>query len=133
LDVERFDLDPNLPLFHGLVEDVEDLLEKEVDKREFLKYAAAIIGPKNATARVQESLMQVGRELATQPQLGSSAIMAGSITAYAIRKIALGEELKSGRTLISLDEHLLESSKTDEYRQLHQASTEMIEKAFGLA
>jgi molybdopterin/thiamine biosynthesis adenylyltransferase len=132
LDVERFDLDPNLPLFHGLVEGVEDLLRKDVDGREFLKYAAAIIGPANATVRVQESLMQIGRELATQPQLGTSAIMAGTIVAYALRKIALGEELKSGRTLISLDEHLSESSKTAEYKELHQASTEMMEKALGL-
>src|ERR1044072_2938935 len=45
LDVERFDLDPNLPLFHGLVPGVEELLTKEVSKREWLKYATSIIGP----------------------------------------------------------------------------------------
>ncbi|MDN5274924.1 MAG: ThiF protein [Candidatus Saccharibacteria bacterium] len=132
LDVERFDLDPNLPLFHGLVDGIEDLLTREVDNREFLKYAVAIIGPRNAPLRLQESIMQIGREIATQPQLGATAIMAGSVIAYAVRKIALGEELKSGRTMISLDAQLIESQDTDAYRQLHKESTEMIEKALGL-
>ncbi|HEU4715282.1 MAG TPA: ThiF family adenylyltransferase [Candidatus Saccharimonadales bacterium] len=132
LDVERFDLDPNLPLFHGIVENVEDLLTKKVEKQEFLKYAMSIIGPKNASIRTQESIMQVGRELAVQPQLGGAAIMAGSVVAYALRKIALGEELKSGRTIISLDEALLESHHTEAYRQQHRATTEMMERAFGL-
>ena len=132
LDVERFDLDPNLPLFHGLVEGIEELLTKEVDNREVLKYAVAIIGPKNASIRLHESLMQIGRGLATQPQLGATAIMAGSVASYAVRKIALGEELKSGRTIISLDAQLLESHDTDEYRRLHKESTETVERALGL-
>jgi len=132
LDVERYDLDPNLPFFHGLVDNIEELLEREVEKREWLKYATAIIGPKNASVRVHESLMQMGKELAAQPQLGGTAIMAGSVIAYALRKIALGEELRSGRTLISLDEHLLESSTTEEYKQIHRESTEQIERALGI-
>jgi len=132
LDVERFDLDPNLPFFHGLVEGVEDLLEKEVEKREWLRSATMIIGPKNASIRVQQSLAQIGREIATQPQLGGTAIMAGAVLAYAVRKIALGEELRSGRTIISLDSKLLESHDTDEYRRRHKESTEMIERALGI-
>lgn len=132
LDVERFDLHPNLPFFHGLVDDIEDLLTKEFHNREWLKRAIAIIGPKNASLRAQESLMQIGRELATQPQLGGPAIMAGAVVAYAVRKIALGEDLKSGRTVISLDSHLLKSRSSAEYQRLHKESTAKIEQVFGL-
>ncbi len=132
LDVERFDLDPNLPLFHGLVDGVEELLEKDVEKREWLKQATTIIGPKNAPLRLQQAIAQIGHELATQPQLGGTAVMAGSVLAYAVRKIALGAELRSGRTIISLDSHLLESHDSDEYKRIHKESTEMLERALGI-
>jgi len=129
LDVERFDLDPNLPLFHGLVPGVEELLTKEVSKREWLKYATSIIGPHNASLRMQQSLLKVGTKLVTQPQLGPTAMMAGVITAYAIRQIALGEKLKSGRTLISLDRHLRSDLVTLKHRRAHKKHTQQLKQA----
>ncbi|HEY5695823.1 MAG TPA: ThiF family adenylyltransferase, partial [Candidatus Saccharimonadales bacterium] len=132
LDVERYDLDENLPLFHGLVDGVEDLLTRPGDRREFLRYAMEIIGPENASVRVQESLMQIGRDIAVQPQLGGSAIMSGAVVAYALRKIALGEDIKSGRTIISLDDQLLEYVSTDAYHAEHAEKTAQIRQMLGL-
>lgn len=132
LDIERYDLEPDLPFFHGKVKGVEELLTKEVDRREFLRAAMAIIGPENASTRVQQSLMQVGGELAVQPQLGGTAIMAGSVIAYALRKIALGENIRSGRINISLDDALLRDARSDEAVRVHQESTARINQAFGL-
>jgi molybdopterin/thiamine biosynthesis adenylyltransferase len=132
LDVERFDLHPNLPFFHGLVDDIEDLLVKDFDSKEWLRRATAIIGSKNVPLRMQQSIMQIGRELSTQPQLGGTAIMAGAVVAYAVRKIALNEPLKSGRTIISLDEYLLEGHSSAEYQALHRESSEKLERIFDL-
>jgi tRNA threonylcarbamoyladenosine dehydratase len=116
LDVERFDLEPNRPFFHGLVENAEQLLTKDVDRAEFMRRANMIIGFQNASARVQKCIMQIGNEIAAPPQLGGTTLMTGSIVAYAIRKIALGEGLRSGRTIISLDKHLMGESTMDDYR-----------------
>jgi len=132
LDVERFDLHPNLPFFHGLVHDIEDLLTKDFDNKEWLRRATAIIGSKNVPLRTQESIMQIGRGLSTQPQLGTTAIMAGAVVAYAVRKIALNEPLKSGRTIISLDQHLLEDYGSVVYQQLHEESSKRMEQIFDL-
>lgn len=132
LDVERYDLEPDLPLFHGLIENIDDLPDKELDGRTMLKMAMNIIGSKNAPLRTQESLMQMGRQLAAQPQLGGTAIIAGAVVAYALRQIALGQDI-SGRSIISLDEHLLKSRLTEDYARQHAASTAMIEEAFGQA
>ncbi len=129
LDVERFDVDPNLPLFHGLVPDVENLLTKEVSKREWLKYATSIIGPQNASLRMQESLVKIGTKLVTQPQLGGTAIMAGVVAAYAVRQIALHEDLKSGRTLISLEKHLRNDVTTIRHRRQHRRHTKRLRRA----
>jgi hypothetical protein len=130
LDVERYDLDPNLSLFHGLAGNIENLLNNEVDRKEWIKHATAIVGPANASIRMQESLMKVGRDLPTQPQLGGTAMMAGATIAYAVRKLALGENLKSGRTMISLDGHLIDDYHTPEQQNLRRESTKKLEEAF---
>ncbi|HSW77478.1 MAG TPA: ThiF family adenylyltransferase [Candidatus Chromulinivoraceae bacterium] len=129
LDVERFDLDRILPLFHGLVPNVEELLTKEVSKREWLKYATSIIGPHNTPLRMQQSLLKVGTKLVTQPQLGPTAMMSGVVVAYAIRQIATEEKLRSGRTLISLDKHLRPDLVTLRYRREHRKHTQQLKRA----
>jgi len=129
LDIERFDLDSSLPLFHGLVSNVEDLLTKEVTKSEWLKYATALVGPKNASLRMQQSLLKIGTKLVTQPQLGGTAIMSGVVAAYAVRQIALGEKLRSGRTLISLDKHLRVDLNTLAYHRAHKKHTKQLQRA----
>lgn len=129
LDVERYDLDGNLPLFHGLVPDVEELLTKEVGKREWLKYATSIVGPHNASLRMQQSLVKVGSKLVTQPQLGGTAIMSGVVAAYAVRQIALGEKIRNGRTLISLDKHLRSDLVTFKHRRSHKKHTQQLRRA----
>ncbi|HEX7484490.1 MAG TPA: ThiF family adenylyltransferase [Candidatus Saccharimonadales bacterium] len=129
LDVERFDLDPNLPLFHGLVDGLEDLLTKEVSKREWLKYATSIVGSKNASLRMQQSLLKIGTKLVTQPQLGGTALMSGVVAAYAVRQLALGEKLRSGRTLISLDKQLRTDIVSFGHRQAHRRHTKQLQRA----
>jgi len=129
LDIERFDLNKKLPLFHGLVPNVEELLTKEVSKREWLKYATAIIGPHNTPLRMQQSLLKIGTKLVTQPQLGPTAAMSGVAVAYAVRQLATGEKLRSGRTLISLDKHLRSDLVTLRYRRSHKKHTRQLKRA----
>lgn len=130
LDVERFDLDPKLPLFHGLAGDIEAVLnQKDMTQRQWLKYANMIIGNKNVPLRLQQSLLQIGQTLPTQPQLGGTAQAAGGVIAYAVRMLALGQPLKSGRTLISLDRHLLEGHRSLGNRVRHRRHTRILKKA----
>lgn len=128
LDIERYDLDPTLPLFHGLVPGIDSLLTREISKTEWLKHAVAIVGPKNASLRMQQSLLQVGTRLVTQPQLGGTAMMAGVVAAYAVRQLALGENLRSGRTLISLDQHLRSDLVSIKHRRMHKKHTRQLQR-----
>ena len=129
LDIERYDLDRKLPLFHGLVNDIESLLTKEVGKQEWLKYAMQIIEPKNVSLRMQQSLLDVGTKIVTQPQLGGTALMSGAVAAYAVRQLALDKDIRSGRTLISLDKHLLKNSGTFKYRHELYMHTRQLKQA----
>lgn len=130
LDIERFDLNPTLPLFHGLAGDIEAVLsKKDMTQRHWLKYANMIIGNKNVPLRLQQSLLQIGQTLPTQPQLGGTAQMAGGVIAYAVRMLALGQPLKSGRTNISLDHHLLQGHRSIRNQMQHRRHTRILKKA----
>lgn len=129
LDIERFDLDRKLPLFHGLVDNAEELLSRKVGKQEWMKYAMQIIGVKNVPLDLQKSLLKVGTQLVTQPQLGGTALMSGVAAAYAVRQIALGVPLKSGRVIVSFDQKLRKDIGTFAYRREVKAHTKELERA----
>lgn len=128
LDVERYDLDPSLPLFHGLAGEIETVLGKQLSRREWLKYATTIINAKNVPLRMQQSLLEIGSKIVAQPQLGSTAIMAGSIVAYALRQLALGQSLKSGRMIVSLDNQLLKGAASLSKRLERKHSAKILQR-----
>lgn len=132
LDVERFDKEPNRPLFHGMIPGIEELLDKPLDNyREWTKHAMSIIDPNNMTVKMQKSLLKIGTTVVTHPQLGSTVMMTGGVLAFAAKNIALGNPLESGRHVISLERELLADHKTRAYKRAHKKHTKVMKKAVG--
>lgn len=109
IDVERYDLKPDTSIFMGQVP--PDVLERikagSIPRAELGRMIGQyFVGMDNIPARMFESLAQVGKSLPSWPQLGNAAALAGVSLAYAIRRILLGQPLKEGRTLVSLEEKL---------------------------
>ncbi|MGH7157257.1 MAG: ThiF family adenylyltransferase [Candidatus Saccharimonadales bacterium] len=130
LDVERFDQDPNRPLFHGLVPGIEKILErKDMNHREWQKHAAAIIQTKNMPVILQKSLLKIGSSIVTHPQLGSTVLVTGGVTTYAVKRIALGQKLSSGRTNISLDNLLVPEHNKLKHRMQHRRHTKILHRS----
>lgn len=130
LDVERFDLEPQRQLFHGLVPNIEKILErKDINHREWQKHAASIIQTKNMPIILQKSLLKIGSSIVTHPQLGSTVLMTGGVTTYAIKRIALKQTMPSGRTAISLDELLVPDYRKRAHRQAHRRHTKILRKS----
>src|SRR5690606_11316578 len=78
IDVERYDLEPDLALFNGRLQKIDlDSVGQEMSFPEKLTLIAEMAGLREATPRMQDSIMQVGRELNTWPQLGTAAVVAG--------------------------------------------------------
>jgi len=102
LDVERFDLDPDRPLLHGLIgaTSAEDLAGLTTEQK--VPYIMAIIDGAQMSARFGASMVEVDRTVSTWPQLGSDVALGGATIATALRRYARGE-LRSGRIRISLD------------------------------
>ncbi|MBI2462673.1 MAG: ThiF family adenylyltransferase [Candidatus Spechtbacteria bacterium] len=103
LDVERFDEEPERPILHGLVEGVDPDKIAGLAYSEWVKVATRIVDPANLTQRMRESLSEIGKTIAAVPQLGTTATIAGSAVAYAVRKITTKQDLKSGRYIVYLD------------------------------
>ncbi len=132
LDVERFDQEPNRPLFHNMIPGIEKLAEGNIENyREWTKHAVNIIDPHNMTIKMQESLLKIGTTIVTHPQLGSTVMMTGGVIAFAAKNIALGNPLKSGRYVMSLEREMLSDHQTRHYRKAHKKHTKVIKSAVG--
>ena len=138
VDIDRFDLDPNLPFFHGRMgttgpggEISYDMLTK-LDKFGIGKMITKHVGAENVTQRMQESLMEMGKTIVSWPQLGGAAMINGAAVAYCVRKILNGQPLESNRALIFLDEKLIPdyNSPAEQKRRADVAAG--FRKIFGL-
>jgi len=125
LDIERFDLDREQPILHGILP--EEIIQAVLAKQEMSRAEmGAIIGKyfvglDNVPVRMMESLMEVGRTLPSWPQLGGAAVLSGLYLSYAAKKILLGQNLNSGRFLMGPEEQLNPDLKSPEY-QAHKAA-----------
>jgi len=122
LDVERYDLQPDYPLLHGRVADLEDMSPADLnDPRRRVQIASAIVGD-DITPRTRYSLTQVGRSLPTWPQLGTAVTLAGALGSFATRLIACGCAIESGRYRVDLDRIVLGAAaeKSSSWNELSQ-------------
>lgn len=105
LDVERFDLEPDRSLFHGLLGDVDprDLAGLALADR--APYVLGILEADQLSARVGASLLEVDHSLSGWPQLAEEVIVGGALVAAALRHLIAGT-LASGRIRLDLDDAL---------------------------
>lgn len=133
LDIERFDLESNLPLFHGDVSEDELLsIKPDVSKFEAARMISRWVHLENVAIKMQSSLMELGKTLYSWPQLGNAAFLAGCVLAYSAKKIILGEEIKSGKYMISIDALLDPNFNTDREQQKRKESTKNLKKMLHL-
>ncbi len=103
LDIERFDLNKDLPLFHGLLEKFN--IQEDVKNPQRIKdLIFAILDKEKISKRFRDSIEEIGKSLTTWPQLASSVVAGGANAADVYRKIMLGFPVPSGRYYIDLDE-----------------------------
>jgi hypothetical protein len=104
IDVERYDKNRRLPLFHGLIgKTVEQILTRPITEADKQRYAVRIVGKRNVPPRALRSVKQIGKTLVGRPQLMSTVTVASGLSAYLARRLALGEPLESGRKLVKFE------------------------------
>ncbi len=103
LDVERFDLEPERDLFHGLIGNTY-INTQNLSPVEKLDYIYKIVDINKTSDKLKLSIPEIGKSINTWPQLASSTFLGGAMTTHIVRKILLKEHIKSGRSYIDFDE-----------------------------
>jgi hypothetical protein len=105
IDVERFDVEPDLPLLNGYLKPSVIKKIKLLKKGE--KPAPLLLrdfmGAVNLTPRLRQSFLRVGKILKGIPQIAESSFLRGAVVCYVVRQIACGFKVKSGRYNLRLD------------------------------
>ncbi|MFD3330951.1 ThiF family adenylyltransferase [Streptomyces sp. NPDC058701] len=102
LDIERFDLEPNRPVLHGLLGQLTSSDLREPTFEEKVSHILAILDEQQISPELATSLDQIGHTLSSWPQLASGVALGGAITADAARRILLGTHRESGRYYVDL-------------------------------
>lgn len=102
VDVERFDLEPNRPLMHGLLGDVDVAELATLSSKDKVPHALRMLDATAVSSRMAASLVEVGKTLTTWPQLVGEVALGATLVAEAVRRIGLGEELSSGRVRVDV-------------------------------
>jgi tRNA A37 threonylcarbamoyladenosine dehydratase len=108
IDVERYDLDPKLPILNGylkknVIDPVTSGTIKNFSFPQKMALARDFMGEKFLHPRLVTSFPQVGKTLAGIPQLAESSFLRGGAVTYAIRQITTGRKMESGRYILKLD------------------------------
>lgn len=109
VDIERFDTDPQSQPFDGSIPQavLDQIKAGDIPRQELgIMIGRYFVGAENIPLRMYQSLMEVGKSLPSWPQLGGAAALSGVALSYACKKIILGQGLRTGRTLVSLDGQL---------------------------
>jgi len=103
LDVERFDLEPERPLLHGILGETtsRDLLDLSFDQT--VELILTMVDRERISPELAASIPQIGRTLSSWPQLASGVALGGALTAEAARRILLGQPRPSGRFYTDLE------------------------------
>lgn len=104
LDVERFDLEPNRPVLHGLADGLDPSNIKGLTNEEKIPFILKMVGAETISTRLKASMMEVEQSINTWPQLASSVVLGGALTTDVCRRILLDQYHESGRYYIDLEE-----------------------------
>jgi hypothetical protein len=105
VDIERFDLEPNRPILHGLIDhlDINKVKEAKTNE-EKVPYLLPMLGIDTLSTRMKASMLEIEQTSSTWPQLASAVSMGGGLGADVCRRILLNHYTESGRYYIDVEE-----------------------------
>lgn len=104
LDVERFDIEPDRPLFHGRIGETTAADVRGLDQAGTLRFLLDVVDEQRLSPAMTDALARVGRTLSSWPQLASGVVLGAALVTDTARRILLGLRMPSGRYRIDLEE-----------------------------
>lgn len=104
LDVERFDEEPDRPLFHGRGGDLTAREVRALDPAGTMAYLLQVCDESRLSPAMTDALGRIGRTLSSWPQLASGVMLGGALVTDTARRVLLGRPVASGRYYVDLEE-----------------------------
>lgn len=104
LDIERFDLEPERPIFHGLVPGIASETLRGLSTRDKVPFVLQLLQAERISPRLAASLLEIDETISGLPQLATGTSLGGALVADASRRILLDERVVSGRFYVDLRE-----------------------------
>jgi len=104
LDVERFDLEPERALLHGLADGLEPAKIAALSPEQKIPIILKLTSAGNGSMRGKASMLEIGMTISTWPQLASSVVLGGAVAADVSRRMLLGIFNDSGRYYVDIEE-----------------------------
>lgn len=126
LDIERYDLNPEYPLLHGLIgKDVDfKFLSSLQTTDEKMPYMMPISGSDTLSPKMKASILELTSTLTTWPQLASDVSLGGAISAIVVRKILLGDKIESKRQWLDIEKAVGFKPLEDEVTPFEEAEVD---------
>lgn len=121
IDVERYDLEPNMAIFHGLLEHLDTSKMKNLSNEDKVPYLLSIHPPDTLSKRMKASMLEVKESITTWPQLGSGVVLGGALVTDVCRRIILDQFHDSGRYFVDLEDIIKDKDSSE--KELINAST----------
>lgn len=103
VDVERFDLEPERPILHGLLDGMDlDAAKRAKTNEEKVPFMMEIVGLDSLSDRMRSSILEIAQSITTWPQLASAVTYGGGMTADICRRILLDQYRNSGRYIVDI-------------------------------
>ncbi|QEH39636.1 ThiF family adenylyltransferase [Chitinophaga sp. XS-30] len=104
LDIERYDLEPDYPMMHGLIPDMDMETLSNLTTEQKVPILGPMVGGEAMSERMKYSLTQIGKTITAWPQLASSVMLGGGMVADTCRRILLDELKVSGRFYVDFEQ-----------------------------
>jgi molybdopterin/thiamine biosynthesis adenylyltransferase/nitroreductase len=105
VDIERFDLELERPILHGMVEHLDLALAAQAKtNEEKMPFVIPVVGLDTMSVRMKATMMELENTVTTWPQLASSVVLGGALGGHLMRRIVLGHPIPSGRWWMDPDD-----------------------------
>ncbi len=103
LDVERYDLEPDRPVLHGLGEQINPAQLGQLTMAQKIPIVLKLTDAFKGSTRGRASLLEIGQSIGTWPQLASAVALGGAVVADTSRRLFLGQFTDSGRYYVDME------------------------------
>jgi tRNA A37 threonylcarbamoyladenosine dehydratase len=103
IDIERYDINPDYPVLHGLLSSVSLENLKDLNQEQKIEILLKFFNFSNGSARGRAALLELGQTVLAWPQIASSVYLGGALVTDVSRRILLNQFHASGRYYVDIE------------------------------